>query len=333
MVNQRIKEIDILKGFSIFMVLLGHSIIVFPINLNSIPWCGFLHGIVSTVHIPLFCAVSGFCYSFRNAKDFYEKKTSRILIPYLVFCAIGLLPQRLFPSLVNGEGETLLNYLVAVLFKGTSVWFLYMLMIIFLFFPIVEKATKTQCCLIMTVVIAVGVRFFSFWPKWLSLNNVTEFFVFFLAGYLAKQNKKLIIQRGRVFFENKNVVLVCSCILWIAGFSVNNTTSLPYLISNGVIGLCTSLAGIVFFVFLANTIKETLVAKLLMGIGQYSLQLYLFNGYILTVSRTMLVKVFGITSPFLIISGNLIALVCGGYIIIRFIICRIDILRRACGVV
>ena len=35
--KQRIPEIDVLRGLEIFFVLLEHAIIVYPINLHSIP--------------------------------------------------------------------------------------------------------------------------------------------------------------------------------------------------------------------------------------------------------------------------------------------------------
>ncbi len=33
------EEIDILKGIAITLVVLGHSVIVYPINLHDIFWC------------------------------------------------------------------------------------------------------------------------------------------------------------------------------------------------------------------------------------------------------------------------------------------------------
>ena len=51
--KQRIPEIDVLRGLGIVFVLLGHAIIVYPINLHSIPIFQFAFNIVSSVHIYL----------------------------------------------------------------------------------------------------------------------------------------------------------------------------------------------------------------------------------------------------------------------------------------
>ena len=48
------KEIDILRGMAIVLVLLGHAIIVYPVNLHKILWCNVLFTWLSTVHMSLF---------------------------------------------------------------------------------------------------------------------------------------------------------------------------------------------------------------------------------------------------------------------------------------
>ena len=41
--KKRYLEVDSLKGFAMFLVILGHGIIVFPIDLHKLyPWCDIL---------------------------------------------------------------------------------------------------------------------------------------------------------------------------------------------------------------------------------------------------------------------------------------------------
>ena len=64
--KHRIDEIDYLRGLAAFLVVLGHSIIVFPINLHDIYWRKYVYDLISTFHMPLFFVISGFCYSIRG---------------------------------------------------------------------------------------------------------------------------------------------------------------------------------------------------------------------------------------------------------------------------
>ena len=61
--NKRKDEIDWLRGFAAFLVVLGHAIIVFPVNLHDIFWCRYLYNVIYSFHMPMFFAISGYCYS------------------------------------------------------------------------------------------------------------------------------------------------------------------------------------------------------------------------------------------------------------------------------
>ena len=53
------EQVDILKGIAIILVILGHAIIMFPINLRNIAWCGFTYQFIIISHLALFFIVSG----------------------------------------------------------------------------------------------------------------------------------------------------------------------------------------------------------------------------------------------------------------------------------
>lgn len=61
------------------MVILGHAIIVFPINLHKTYWCEFIFNAVSSVHMTMFIIVSGICsvcyFSIPVFFFFFEKIT------------------------------------------------------------------------------------------------------------------------------------------------------------------------------------------------------------------------------------------------------------------
>lgn len=66
MLKKYYEEVDALKGFAIFMVILAHSIIVYPINLHENKFCLELFNSLTCVHMLLFFMISGFCFSFEG---------------------------------------------------------------------------------------------------------------------------------------------------------------------------------------------------------------------------------------------------------------------------
>ena len=57
--QNKIIEIDALKGWAIFLVVLGHAIILFPVNLHDNIYCAALFGWLSSFHMPLFLQTKG----------------------------------------------------------------------------------------------------------------------------------------------------------------------------------------------------------------------------------------------------------------------------------
>ena len=61
------EQIDALKGIAIFLVVLGHGIIFYPVDLHQNVVCESIFRWLSSVHMPLFFLISGFCFSFNQA--------------------------------------------------------------------------------------------------------------------------------------------------------------------------------------------------------------------------------------------------------------------------
>lgn len=63
--KKHIDLIDILKGVAIISVLICHSVIVYPVNLEEVAWCNILKRFVDSYQMPLFFMISGFCVRIR----------------------------------------------------------------------------------------------------------------------------------------------------------------------------------------------------------------------------------------------------------------------------
>lgn len=83
--NQRIAYIDVLKAFSIFIVVLGH---VCQNYCKNIEVAVYHHGILP-YHMPFFAVLSGLFFSANvDFKTFMSKKFTQLALPYLIWCFI-----------------------------------------------------------------------------------------------------------------------------------------------------------------------------------------------------------------------------------------------------
>lgn len=244
-------QIDALKGIAIFLVVLGHSIILYPVDLHQNGICEFIFRWLSSVHMPLFFVISGFCFSYQGGyRKYIWKKVKRLLVPYLVFNALDVVPRYLFPSLVNrprGIGESVQK----IIFDGGEYWFLYVLFIIFLIYPLIDK---------------------------LAANSML-----FAAALPA---------------------------LWLVLLKLG----MPWL------NIPMALLGVLVFYLCA---QYGMVVGIFQRFGRYSLQIYLFNGFLLVISRTVIVSVLEVSNPFIIIAFNMLVDFFLSYIVIKYICERI----------
>lgn len=268
------EEISILRGIAILLVLLGHSIIIGPINLHQVLWCKTLYNYIYYFHMPLFFIISGFCYSFKDDYGQYVlTKVKRILIPYLVFSCIDLIPRHMFPNFINGTNP-LTNDIFNIIFKGGQYWFLYVLFSIFIIFPLLRKISKNTIILMLLMII---LRFFHF-KNILLINSIIGYFFYFILGNLLKNvySNKIKVKMSKLY------ILLSSSFVFV----------LMILIPQNIItSILKALIGCVMSYSIAVSIKARRVKSILKDFGDYSLQLYLLNGFMLVPARTIIIKI------------------------------------------
>ena len=92
---QHYREIDILRGIAIILVILGHAIIVYPVNLMNVVWCKSVFSFVITLHMPIFFGVAGFC--FHQNKSYTKEKICKVIDSIYSFQYFGhVLPAGIF---------------------------------------------------------------------------------------------------------------------------------------------------------------------------------------------------------------------------------------------
>ncbi|MDO4197481.1 MAG: acyltransferase family protein [Erysipelotrichaceae bacterium] len=312
-------QIDILKGIAIFLVVLGHSIIVYPIDLHQYDFCDFLYRWLSSVHMPLFFLISGFLFSYKqNYGKYILGKVKRLVVPYVVFNAINIFPRAFLQNFINKTrdiGESLYE----VVFYGGDYWFLYTLFIIFFIYPIIyriihEKKDRTISVLLIDFVVYLLMPDIGIF----TLKKVVYYLLFFMAGNIIRDYIGDKIFNLKI---NKGIKLIAMAVLLGLWIFMMGTDFIFSELVVGIIGCC-------FFVLF---VQCDLSINIFKNFGKYSLQLYLLNGVWLVISRTIIVKILGVTNPALIICFNMFVCFFISYLIIRYICSRIKPVRFMMG--
>lgn len=146
-VKKRNYKIDNLRGIAIFLVVLGHSMILYQKGWGyyksniEVPFLEQLKNIIDVIQMPLFISLSGFLFSYSasktNLKKIVSGKAKRILIPYIIFSVFWMVPIRKMAHYTPYSGKNIINIIVQniLLCKDNGhLWFLPFLFVCFVIF-------------------------------------------------------------------------------------------------------------------------------------------------------------------------------------------------------
>lgn len=332
MTNQRIGEIDILRGIAAILMILGHSFIVYPVDISQIPWCHYTGHFIYTFHMELFFVLAGAVYYCSDYKKFMVKKVKRILVPYIFFGIITLLLKAFGGAAINGvesTGEGIIKFL----FRGGNYWFLYVLFILFAIYPWIEKLLKTWQAEAIFALAVLILRQFTIVTDYLAIRNLLYYLPYFVAGRLLFHK---IYKEGNTSNISKRTRFVI-LIIGIVVFLVIDQAEIRSEIEFGtILSFIRAIAIIAVLYILVEILarrngSQGIVYKFIQDCGKYSLQLYLFNGFLLTALRIIICTLLHITTPVIIVAGIWIGNLVITLIACKIIIPRIPVVRDLCG--
>ncbi len=327
------ENVDILRGFAILLVVLGHALAADNIGTSDAEWCNVIHDFIYSFHMPLFFLISGFCYSrHANYGKFVLHKCRYLLLPYVVFNLITIVMQRLLPffTLVENDWAKEIRQIV---FYGGSIWFVYVLFEIIIIFPLFERMIndKAERALFLFVV-SMGI--YMVWGRnigFLCTAQMTYYMPYFVIGHLFRIiNEREMLSLSVLEGKSVRILLMTGSFLLDLGllYVVNHFVKDSYLLY--LLKVLTALLGSLFSYLLIRIITVKKIKWILKQFGQYSLQIYLFNGYFISVSRTMILNILGIQNVVLLSLANFVAgLVCN-YVWCYFIL-KINFFRLLLG--
>lgn len=122
MKENRIEEIDLLRGIAIILIVFGHVI-----------KDGVVYKFLYSFHVPLFFIVSGMVFRTKNQenfKEFLKRNFKQLIVPYLIWSYIALIPFAIFGNRIGNvlnlqiTSDNIISYLFGILYGNPKTGFL-----------------------------------------------------------------------------------------------------------------------------------------------------------------------------------------------------------------
>ena len=263
--------------------------------------------------MPLFFVIAGFCWSCGDYVSYIRKKFTRLMIPYIVFNMIDMIPRQLLAQFVN-RPRPIAESLVKILLYGGEFWFLYTLFVIFLIYPAIfrlAKFSRSRMLIIGGLLFLLAV--YGLNAPALEIGSAAHYMFFFHAGVCIRY-----ITGGRMpDVKFPAFMLTVMLGLWLA-----------LLFGTVKLEIITAIIGIIACFIMA---KSGIFRRIFSRFSEYSLQLYLMNGIMLGISRTIICNILHVSSPAVIIAFNMLIDLLVSYMLIKYICRRSKIMRVMMG--
>lgn len=221
--KNRIDFVSWIQFIGVMSVIFGHSM-----NSIAVPqiWVD-IKAWVYTWHMPLFFLISAFLFSYKGGfekgyKRVFSNRFMRLLVPYIVWNAIFIVPKIIFAPYINDQVVLDMNYFVRILLRPRDnilghTWFLaalFEMFVIAIFFEKIRKNKKlwipVACVLIVTYCFGVLNRYFAVGDL---MKNGIFFWVGLILGGVGPQKiQEWLKDRG--LFVALVLILVGSTIVW-----------------------------------------------------------------------------------------------------------------------
>ncbi len=296
--KDRSRYLDVVKGITIMLVVLGHCVQCCPGTGWEVEGKFFtnpLFKVIYSFHMPAFMAVNGYLLYFQVRKyeiaELIKRKLITMCIPLLVWTQIAVAK-----SLIEGFRVESIRELIGFEYESIlGIWYLVAILGCTFFMVICEKMPSVP---LKTVYLAVLIAAFFVTPDSADLKYVKFLFPMMLAGYMFNKyefgkriagNKRILPVAAVIsasvwgvcfaFFESKTYI-------YNTGFTLLGKSNKLMQIHNDVLRCMIGLSGTVLFLilvyFLFKISEKLRVWKVIAEVGTKSLGIYLLNGYVIS---------------------------------------------------
>lgn len=321
--KQRNLYLDLMKGISIFLVLLGHSI-QYGSKISYVGSRLFFDNpvfkLIYSFHMPLFALLSGYLFFYtikkRTLKELVLNRVKTLVLPIVCWGTIDF-AVRIFTGQLNGSGIIWWVKRYVLTLFGT-LWFLWAILLCSALVAVIHYFFKDNKGVLLLLMIT-----FFLTPDKFNLGYMKFLYPFFIAGYIWNlQNVKVSNKIQKVAWGVSGIlflVLLCfmqnEVYIYVSGFTVlgkeNPCEQMYYNLYRWTIGFAGSVFVLSGINLLMNaTANKFNTAKNLAGVGTLSMGIYAVQGYVFQYVVTPIFEMVGVDVPFILVIVEALFVLC-----------------------
>ena len=282
----RIEWLDSLKGFAIFLVVVGHVILGYMHTGMFIEhqWSlQFVYDVIYSFHMPLFFIISGFLYKLtwrqkdiRLAKSISNNVLNMVLM-YILFSVVFWMFKYIaaeYGNIQMSDQFILMDLLYIFISPLAYLWFLYVLIWLFLTVPIFESIIKP------TTVFIIFLCLYFFMPPVHGLLKIINLIIY--GGVYFTLGSVLCM------YQDQLRTIICNKLIGIGFISiVLAVITFPYIEVHNILKFICATSGSVFLSILFFKFKNIKWVTIWNLCGRYSLGIYILHLYFSGPLRTI----------------------------------------------
>ena len=282
----RIEWLDSLKGFAIFLVVVGHVILGYirAETFTEYQWSlQFVYDVIYSFHMPLFFLISGFLYKLtwaRKNTGLLKKISNKFLnmVPmYLLFSVVFWLSKyyaTLYGNIQMSDHFNLVDLMHIYIAPLSYLWFLYVLIWLFVAIPIFESIIKP------TTVFIIFLCLYFFMPPVHGLLKIINLIIY--GGVYFTLGSVLCM------YQDQLRTIICNKLIGIGFISiVLAVITFPYIEVHNILKFICAISGSVFLSILFFKFKNIKWVTIWNICGRYSLGIYILHLYFSGPLRTI----------------------------------------------
>lgn len=338
--TKKLNDVILLRVFTILIVVLGHSMIVYSSNWSTFElymgstFFNNLKVYIDIFQMPLFIFVSGYVYYFnrveigkyQNKFRFIKGKFIRLLIPYFSIAIFYVIPVRFLIDYNSYQGKSFLELLIKNVLLGEDIghlWYLPSLFTIFIVFYLFENYIR-KFSLIFGLLFFIGISILSgFFPSIFFIQKSLNYLLYFYVGFKMRE-----LVQEKEYTVDAVLISVLFVLQFIGIFFSIAIAGQNSSMLNGLVLLFNklgSLSSVLFFytVFKKISIKnESLTDKKgIKYLDKNSFQIYLFHSPIVYVVLYFIQDY--VINPFIVVAATFTCCIVGSILISKLVECFI----------